>query len=59
MNWGGWREFLNMGGYARYVWGAYGVVALAVVIEIVGVRMRLARAIRAGRTRRARARPRQ
>ncbi|HXY21442.1 MAG TPA: heme exporter protein CcmD [Burkholderiaceae bacterium] len=59
MNWGGWHEFVNMGGYARYVWGAYGMVALAVVIEIVGVRMRLARALRAGRTRRARVRSRQ
>ena len=43
MNWGGWRDFLHMGGYARYVWGAYGVVALAVIIELVGVRMRLMR----------------
>ena len=59
MNWGGWREFLQMGGYGRYVWGAYGVVALAVIIELVGVRMRLARAIRAARARGARARARQ
>ena len=58
MNWGGWREFLHMGGYARYVWGAYGVVALAVLTELVGVRMRLARAIRAARARGARARQR-
>ncbi|HYA66225.1 MAG TPA: heme exporter protein CcmD [Burkholderiaceae bacterium] len=55
MNWGGWREFLNMGGYARYVWGAYGVVALAVLIETVGVRIRLARARRLGRARRTQA----
>jgi len=47
MNWGSWREFLNMGGYAGYVWGAYGVVALAVILEVVGLRARLARARRA------------
>jgi heme exporter protein D len=58
MNWGGWRDFLHMGGYARYVWGAYGVVALAVIIELVGVRMRLMRARRAGRARSARSRAR-
>jgi len=45
-----------MGGYARYVWGAYGMVALAVLIEVVGVRMRMARARRARGTR-ARGRP--
>ena len=57
MNWGGWREFLNMGGYGGYVWGAYGVVALVVLIESVAVRLRLARALRAG-ARAPRARPR-
>jgi heme exporter protein D len=59
MNWGSWQQFVNMGGYGRYVWGAYGVVALAVVVEIVGVRMRLARALRAGRKRPAGVRTRQ
>lgn len=47
MNWGSWQQFWNMGGYGRYVWGAYSVVALAVVIEIIGLRARLARARRA------------
>jgi len=28
-------EFFNMGGYAFYVWGAYGVTVLVFVIEIV------------------------
>jgi heme exporter protein D len=28
-------EFLAMGGYALYVWGAYGVTAAALAIEIL------------------------
>jgi heme exporter protein D len=34
-------EFLAMGGYGFYVWGAYGVTALAIAIEVIGVRARL------------------
>jgi heme exporter protein D len=33
-------DFLVMGGYAFYVWGAYGVTALAIVAEIVSLRAR-------------------
>ena len=33
-------EFLAMGGYAFYVWGAYGVTAAVIVIEILAVRAR-------------------
>ena len=33
-------EFLAMGGYAFYVWGAYGVTALVIVIEILAARTR-------------------
>ena len=33
-------DFLSMGGYGFYVWGAYGVTALAVILEIVSVRAR-------------------
>ena len=33
-------EFLAMGGYAFYVWGAYGVTALVIVVEILAVRAR-------------------
>jgi heme exporter protein CcmD len=29
-----------MGGYGFYVWGAYGVAVLAVVIEVIGLRAR-------------------
>ena len=32
--------FLAMGGYAWYVWMAYGAVALGVVVEILAVRAR-------------------
>jgi heme exporter protein D len=37
-------EFLAMGGYAWYVWMAYGATALAVGIEIAAVRARRRRA---------------
>jgi len=33
-------DFLAMGGYAFYVWGAYGVTALALVTEILSLRAR-------------------
>ncbi|MGZ8257290.1 MAG: heme exporter protein CcmD [Gallionella sp.] len=31
-------EFFNMGGYAFYVWGSFGVCAAALAIEIALVR---------------------
>ena len=34
-------EFLNMGGYGFYVWGAYGVTAIAIAIELISVCARL------------------
>ncbi len=33
MNWGSPAEFFAMGGYALYVWGSFGVCALALVAE--------------------------
>ena len=33
-------EFYAMGGYGFYVWGAYGVTALAIMIELVALRAR-------------------
>ena len=47
MNWNSASEFFAMGGYGFYVWGAYGVAALCMLIEAI-----LA-AQRHGRTRRA------
>lgn len=34
-------EILGMGGYGFYVWGAYGVAALAVILEIASLRARI------------------
>jgi heme exporter protein D len=30
-----WSEFFNMGGYARYVWPAYGLMALVLALNVV------------------------
>jgi heme exporter protein D len=48
MQWGSVSEFLAMGGYGLYVWGAYAVTAGVIVAELVTL-------IRRGRTLRARA----
>jgi len=34
-------DFFSMGGYGFYVWGAYLVTAVAIVMEVVAVRARL------------------
>jgi heme exporter protein D len=34
MNWHSWQEFAAMGGYGAYVWGSFGVVALAMAFEV-------------------------
>ncbi len=46
MSWGSWAEFFAMGGHAPFVWGAFGVTALVIVAELLGVRSRR-RALRA------------
>ena len=38
-------EFFAMGGYAWYVWMAYGATALVIAVEIVAVRVRRRRAL--------------
>ena len=43
-------DFLNMGGYGFYVWGAYGVTALVIVIEVISVRARLRAARKHGKS---------
>jgi len=41
MQWGSAGEFFAMGGYALYVWGAYGLTALLIAVEVwSGVRRR-------------------
>lgn len=37
MNWGSLSAFLDMGGYGLYVWGSYGVTALALLLEVIFV----------------------
>jgi heme exporter protein CcmD len=33
-------EWLAMGGHGFYIWSAYGMLALAVVVELAGLRRR-------------------
>ena len=40
MQWNSASEFFAMGGYAFYVWGSFGVSALAFVVEPLLVRQR-------------------
>jgi len=40
MSWGSAAEFFAMGGYAGYVWGAYAVTALCLIVEPLVVRAR-------------------
>ncbi len=35
-----WGKFFEMGGYALYVWGAYGVTALVMIGELLMLRNR-------------------
>jgi heme exporter protein D len=37
-------HFLAMGGYARYLWPAYGVTLLAMVVNVIWARRLLAQA---------------
>lgn len=41
MSWGSWQEFVAMGGYGAYVWGSFGVAALALGIECLLLHRRL------------------
>jgi heme exporter protein D len=45
MNWGSFENFLNMGGYAWFVWGSYGVTVVALVAEVWLLRARRRRAV--------------
>lgn len=40
MSWGSLDNFLAMGGYGLYVWGAFGMTALAVAAELAQLRAR-------------------
>ncbi len=41
MNWTSLDQFLHMGGYGLYVWGAYGVTLAALLAEALLARRRL------------------
>lgn len=40
MKWDSLGEFLAMGGYAFYVWGAFGACAALMIVEPILVRLR-------------------
>ena len=43
MSWNSWEEFWDMGGYAFFDWGSYGVVFAGVALELwLAVRRRSA-----------------
>ncbi len=46
MNWNSPAEFFAMGGYALYVWGSFGVCALALVVEPLLIRQRHTQIVR-------------
>ncbi|MGJ7506215.1 heme exporter protein CcmD [Variovorax sp. GT1P44] len=46
MNWDDAARFLAMGGYGLYVWGAFGMTALAVAVEIGALGARRRRLLR-------------
>lgn len=45
MNWNSWTDFLAMGGYGLYVWGAYAIVAACMLLEPLACRRRHQRAL--------------
>jgi heme exporter protein D len=45
MDWSSLNEFLAMGGYGLYVWGSFGVCALAMIAEPLLVRYRRQKAL--------------
>ncbi len=46
MNWGSPAEFFAMGGYALYVWGSFGVCAIALIMEPILVGKRRSEVLR-------------
>ena len=44
MNWNNFAEFADMGGQALYVWGAYGMTAVALAWEALSLAQRRRRA---------------
>jgi heme exporter protein D len=46
MHWQSLSDFLNMGGYAFYVWGSFGLTLVCVIGELITLRLRRQQAIR-------------
>ena len=40
MNWNSWSEFIAMGGYGPYVWGAFLATFAVVIVEMILLRLR-------------------
>jgi heme exporter protein D len=38
--WKSLEDFLAMGGYGLYVWGAFGITALVIAVELFALRLR-------------------
>ncbi len=49
MIWNSWAEFWHMGGRGLYVWGSFGVAALAIVLELWLLKVRRRAALQAVR----------
>jgi heme exporter protein D len=47
MNWNSFAEFIAMGGYGLYVWGAFGTTAAVIACELLSLRSRR-RALKGG-----------
>ena len=47
MYWSSWSEFWAMGGHAFFVWMSYGALLVAIVVEMVSLRLRRKRALAA------------
>ena len=45
MHWNSFEEFIGMGGYGLYVWGAYALTFAVMAAESRSVRLRLRRAL--------------
>ncbi len=49
MIWDSWSDLIAMGGYAKYVWGSFAVVAAALAGEQVALALRHRAALKAAR----------
>ena len=38
--WNSFSDFLNMGGYALYVWGSFGATAFGMALEVIVLKIK-------------------